>query len=216
MIRVLANGEVAEISAETLGDRAQAYSRVLMDLGTGDGLFPYRCARADAALFCIGVDATPNQLVSLSRRCARSVKQGGAPNLMFVLSAVAELPDALAGVADRVTVNFPWASLLRELVAAEPATLRVVRRLLKPGGHLETLLNMQVLGKDDVRQRLALPEVTPEYVAQTLVPAYAACGLVVEHAAPVGASELPVRTTWGQHLTLNSRRETVFLRAIAT
>lgn len=57
---------------------------------------------------------------------------------MFIQAAVEDLPSELASVADSVTVNLPWGSLLRAVLLPDSEVLRGIRRLLKPGGELES------------------------------------------------------------------------------
>ena len=73
----------------------------------------------------IGVDA---DAASMRTSAHRAERRGSLPNALFVVSAVESLPDELTAAADRVTVTFPWGSLLRGL--AQPgAVLDGIRRI---------------------------------------------------------------------------------------
>ncbi len=80
-------------------------------------------------------------MAELSRRAARPARNGGLPNALFVLAAAEALPVELASLADLVTVQFPWGSLLRGVLGGDD--LRVgagIAGLLKPSGTLDLLL----------------------------------------------------------------------------
>jgi 16S rRNA (adenine(1408)-N(1))-methyltransferase len=54
---------------------------------------------------------------------------------------VEALPAELGGVADLVTVHFPWGSLLRGLLAADREIMAGVTRLMRPGAVLSLLVS---------------------------------------------------------------------------
>ncbi len=96
-----------------------------IDLGTGDGHAVLRAARAEPERLAIGVDADAASMRDSARRAER---RGSLPNALFVVAAVESLPYDLPATADRVTVTFPWGSLLRGL--AQPgAVLDGIRRI---------------------------------------------------------------------------------------
>jgi len=72
-------------------------------------------------------------------------------NLLYVRSAVEDLPRALAGAADRVTVVLPWGSLLAAVAQPSVGVLHGIRDLCQP----EAVLTI-VLGVDPVRDQAEL------------------------------------------------------------
>jgi 16S rRNA (adenine(1408)-N(1))-methyltransferase len=102
-----------------------------VDLGTGDGRFVLRAARAHPDALVIGVDAHAASMAEASRRAARA--RDGLPNALFVVSEVQRLPIELGGVADEIRIHFPWGSLLHGLVLGEPAVLGPVARISRDG-----------------------------------------------------------------------------------
>jgi 16S rRNA (adenine(1408)-N(1))-methyltransferase len=60
----------------------------------------------------------------------------------FVVAAAEALPPELDGLAGLVTVHFPWGSLLRGLLAADPAILAGLVRVMRPGACLSVLLSV--------------------------------------------------------------------------
>ena len=81
----------------------------------------------------------------LSWRAERKASRGGASNAVFVRAAVASLPRALTGIADEVTVNYPWGSLLRAIVAPDRAVLRRIAGVGRPGAALRVRVNESAL-----------------------------------------------------------------------
>jgi 16S rRNA (adenine(1408)-N(1))-methyltransferase len=113
---------------------------VLADLGTGDGRFVLAAAAGEPDRLVIGIDPVAAGLAEASRRAAASPSRGGRPNALFVVAAAESLPRALCGVAERVTVNLPWGSLLRGALALDEAAAAGIATLVAPGGRAELLL----------------------------------------------------------------------------
>ncbi len=90
---------------------------IVLDIGTGDGRFVYRCARQNPKKFYIGIDATPRPLEKVSEKIHRKPSKGGLSNLLFIQAAVEDLPPELDGVADEIHIHLPWGSLLRTVSA---------------------------------------------------------------------------------------------------
>ena len=55
---------------------------------------------------------------------------------MFGLLSLQDAPGDLAALADRLTVLFPWGSLLDAVALPEPASLARLRALCKPGAEV--------------------------------------------------------------------------------
>jgi hypothetical protein len=63
-----------------------------------------------------------------------SRRAGG--NVLFARLALENAPAALAGLVDRLTVLFPWGSLLRALAEPQPDALASLRALCTPGAEV--------------------------------------------------------------------------------
>ena len=74
---------------------------MVIDIGTGDGLFVYQSARQNPKKFYIGVDANPRALEKVSEKVHRKPAKGGLANVLFLQAAVEDLPTELDGVAAR-------------------------------------------------------------------------------------------------------------------
>jgi 16S rRNA (adenine(1408)-N(1))-methyltransferase len=161
-------------------------SELAIDIGTGDGLYVYRSARAEPKRLYIGIDSNAENLAEVSRKAARKPAKGGAPNALFVRAAAEALPEELAGLADRVTIQLPWGGLLHAVMAPDVAVLRGIRALCRPGASL-----LVVAG---------------EPITDAVVPAYRAAGFAAQ-VAPMAAAEVQkLRTTWAARLAFGRPR----------
>ena len=91
---------------------------VIVDIGTSDGRFVYRSAESNPNKFFIGIDANAKPLEKISMKATRKPSKGGLPNVLFIQSAVEDLPEELNASADEIHIHFPWGSLLAAVVSA--------------------------------------------------------------------------------------------------
>lgn len=173
-------------------------------------------AKLEADTFVIGIDANAKPLEKPSVKITRKSAKGGLPNALFVQAAAEDLPSELASVADSVTVNLPWGSLLRAVLLPDSEVLRGIRRLLKPGGELEVVTAIDPVRDLQELARLGLSQLTEQHFETDLVQAYRNAGL--ERGKNTGfakAGALPIETTWGKRLSRSSERSVRRLRFTA-
>jgi 16S rRNA (adenine(1408)-N(1))-methyltransferase len=169
---------------------------VALDLGTGDGRSVLAAARSRPDVLVIGVDASAAAMARSSRRAA--------PNALFV-AAAAERPP-LTGIADAMTINFPWASLLRGVLGHDEAVLAGIARLAAPGASITALVS--VVERDGVP---GLPE------PGALAAAYARHGLRLVESRPAGAAEIAASgSSWAKRLRAGAARPVTLLRSVAS
>ena len=108
----------------------------------------------------------------------------------FVVSSLEALPAELDGLADLVTVHFPWGSLRSAAAGHDPEAAARLARLVRPGGQLELLL------ADAERDRAA--PIDPAAV----VAAYERLGSAARsRSRPAGLEDaIAVRSSWGKRL----------------
>jgi 16S rRNA (adenine(1408)-N(1))-methyltransferase len=189
---------------------------VIVDIGTGDGHFVYRCARQNPDRFYVGIDASASALKKISEKVCRKPAKGGLPNLLFVQAAVEELPSELDGVADEVHVHFPWGSLLRAVALGDAAVLRNLRRICAPGAWLEVIIGLDPERDRTELERLGLVPLSATFLEATLKPRYEAAGFEVCEAGVLSPSEWPrLQTAWAQRLGGSGRRSLIYLIARA-
>lgn len=189
---------------------------VIVDIGTGDGRFVYQSARQNPNKFYIGIDPNVRPLEKISEKIHRKPSKGGSPNVLFIQAAVEDLPAELDGVADEVHVHFPWGNLLRAFAAADHDVLRNVRRICSPGAVLEVVLGLDPERDRSEIERLGLPEMSLDFVDQTLSAGYAAAGFEIFERGVRSASDWPeFNTSWAKRLHGNERRPITYLIARA-
>ena len=149
----------------------------------------------------LGVDASAAAMAEASRRAAGKPGRGGLPNALFVVAAAEALPKELDGLADLVTVNFPWGSLLRGLLEADPAVMTGLTRVMRPGAALAVLLS------STDRDRGAGVEPIQESTLKAVADAYLRYGLVVTGLRPATAADVAAaHSTWGKRLGAGGQR----------
>jgi 16S rRNA (adenine(1408)-N(1))-methyltransferase len=176
---------------------------VVIDLGTGDGRAVLGAASHCPERLIVGVDANAAGMAEASRRAAANRRRGGRPNALFVVAAAEALPEELNGLADLVTINFPWGSLLRGVLGAEPAVLASVARVLRPRGRMELLVSVTEHDRASGLSPLG------EHDVDALAKVYASNGLELRKVRPATAAEVAAtRSTWGKRLAAGAQRPT--------
>lgn len=188
----------------------------MIDIGTGDGLFVYQCARQNPKKFYIGVDANSRPLEKVSEKIHRKPAKGGVPNALFVQAAVEDLPSELDNIADEVHVHFPWGSLLRAVAVGEMEVLRQLRRICSFGALLEVVIGLAPDRDSAEMKRLGIPIVTLAYLDEELTPKYREAGFEVMERGFVSASEWErMQTSWAKRLRGGQGRTAFYLIAQA-
>lgn len=189
---------------------------VVIDIGTGDGVFVYQCARRNPRKFYIGVDANPRPLEKISEKIHRQPAKGGVTNALFVQAAVENLPAELDGVADEVHVHFPWGTLLRAVAVGDEAVLRQLRRVCAPGALLEIVIGYAPERDGTELERLGVPALSLDYLDTAVTPRYKEAGFEVIDRGLVQAAEWDrMQTSWAKRLRGGRGRSAFFLIARA-
>src|SRR6185295_8522386 len=146
--------------------------------------------------FYIGIDPNTRPLEKISEKIHRKTAKGGAPNVLFIQSAVEALPEELNGVANEVHVHFPWGSLLRAVSTGDVEMMRNLRRVCAEGALLEV-----VIGIDPVRDKNEIERlgIKPEFIDEVLVENYRAAGFEIVEQGTLTSSH-SVDTSWSKRL----------------
>ena len=189
---------------------------VIIDIGTGDGRYVYQSARRNPNKFYIGIDPNTRPLEKISEKIHRKPAKGGAPNVLFVQSAIEDLPDELNGVANEVHVHFPWGSLLRAVATGDVTLLRNVRRICADEALLEVVIGIDPVRDKSELERLGLKPLTIEIINHDLLPNYAAAGFEIIERGIIEAARWPaLETSWAKRLQGNEQRSMTYLIARA-
>ncbi|MDQ3227527.1 MAG: hypothetical protein M3Q50_12950 [Chloroflexota bacterium] len=110
-MRVIEGKRVRDIPAAEIATWANKYQEITVDLGAGDGRFVRHQARQNSESGAIAVDLCETTL--------RAGARAAADNAMFVVADALTLPREWGEIATRVSINFPWGSLLRGLIRGD-------------------------------------------------------------------------------------------------
>lgn len=179
-----------------------------VDIGAGDGRFVYESARRASDWLFIGVDANYKGLIHHAVKVKRKPAKGGLGNALYVRAAVEALPPELDGVAQRVSIIFPWGSLLHAAVGLSPNALSNVRRICQPEATLEIVLAYHANLEPSEVARLGLPDLSLEYVQGDMAKRYRAAGFRVTGAELLSREmvrRLP--STWARRFAYGRSRE---------
>lgn len=181
------------------------YSSTLVDLGTGDGAWPRRFAREYDNVLAIGIDPDRKALREAAKHAERKPARGGAPNALYVAASAEQLPPELEGAADWITIYFPWAALLRMILAGDEQFAEILKTLAAPRARVSIVLNAEA-----APEGFENPE--PNGVNATLQDPLAAAGLRVTRCEWLDSQGAPP-TTWGGRLVKGSGRAMIGLEA---
>jgi 16S rRNA (adenine(1408)-N(1))-methyltransferase len=185
---------------------------VVIDIGTGDGRFVSAAARANPNKFYIGIDANAKPLEKISMKATRKPAKGGLANVLFVQAAVENLPEELNAAADEIHIHFPWGSLLRAVLAGDENALRALRRVSAPECVVEIIIGIDAERDKSEIERLALPEISSDYLENVLIPRYEAAGFAALESGTLNASEWSkLETSWARKLQGGSNRKVTYL-----
>jgi len=189
---------------------------IVVDIGTGDGLFVYQSARQNPNKFYIGIDANVRPLEKISEKIHRKPAKGGAPNVLFIQSAVEDLPAELEAVADEVHIHFPWASLLKAVASGDVDVLAKLRRICAADALLEVVVGLDPSRDQTEISRLGLESFSIELIDRELVQRYRAAGFEIEERGSLLAGDWPeFKTSWAKRLKGSDARPIVYLIARA-
>ena len=134
-------------------------------------------------------------MAEASRRAARAPGRGGLPNALFVVAAAERLPAELRGVADELTIAFPWGSLLRGVLALDEEAAAGIASLLAPDG-----VAVAVVSVED-RDGLDLPRLGEDGAREALGARWSCHGLRLCELRAATRDELASMTsTWARRL----------------
>lgn len=204
--------KVLGLDEAALRARATAADATLLDIGTGEGTFVLASARESPHCFHIGLDAAAENMARASRTAA--AKKTRLDNAVFLRGAAESLPSCLAAIADRVTVHYPWGSLMRIVAAPDVGLLARIRACCKPAAGLSVLLNYSVFEDREYLRRLGLEDVADPAANEALPADYEAAGFTIVERDLID-DDPSVRTSWGRHLVRGSARRTLVIEAVA-
>jgi len=181
---------------------------VVVDLGAGDGLFAYRIAREHPEQFVIAIDANSRPLEKISEKIYRKPAKGGLSNLLFLQAAVEDLPSELDGLADEVTILFPWGSLLQTVMVGPQSNLENLRRICRDGALLRIHASLDFTKDKSEMERLGLSDLSLDQLDRALRDRYRSAGFEIVTSLQLNSRSAGLfETTWGRRLKQNPSRK---------
>ena len=204
MIRLLRDKQWTHWEDTAFQAMCHTFPSTLVDLGTGDGKFPYLMAREDETRLCLGVDAQTAGFSHFAWKGARKPSRGGlvAQNLFYLQADLPDLPPGLKGMADVITLRLPWAGLLREAILPSEGFLKMLKGLSKPNAWVIFQLNVSIFKDPSYVERLNLPAFDAAYREAVLEPAYLQAGFSFwdDPNPPEALTPFLKPTSWQQRL----------------
>jgi 16S rRNA (adenine(1408)-N(1))-methyltransferase len=183
-MRAVNGKHIREIDGAEVAAWSETYQEVTIDLGAGDGRFVRQLARQEPKHGGIGVDLCAANLCVASR--------GATDNALFVIADALALPEELHSVATRVTINFPWGSLLRGLLTGHAGLIGGLRAASRDEMSLDLVLNAGALAEASW---------TLDAGGQQVMTVLCDAGFRVGATSLLGPTELRhVPTTWAKRL----------------
>ena len=186
-----------------------------MDLGSGDGKYPYRLARRSPERLFVAVDANAEVLSKIARQAARKASKGGVPPLLCIAEAAEVLGEELPGIADKVSIILPWGRLLRTVAEPNLADLRNIAALGQIGATFEVVFSYDARIEGQGNGPLDTNSLDESHVRDKLPLVYASAELAVKEVKRVEMAELKAySTTWAKRLAYGRKREVWRIRAV--
>lgn len=212
-VTLIVNRTRQDVLLEDLFRKMQAYRRAHFDLGTGDAQFIYELARKDNDTFYVGIDSNAASMTYISWKVARKpAKGGGVLNLALVHSSVEKVAIFFSNQADSISINYPWASLLKGIVAPEETTVQAIAELAKKSAIIDMRINNHVFRDENTRSKLGLPSLDTSHVMQKMVPVYEKYSIRLLKNEIIGTPKAEEKSSWGKQLRKGSDREVLHLQ----
>lgn len=156
-------------------------------------------ARRRPDAFVIGIDPVASAMGGASRRAAAKPSRGGLDNAMFMRASLETLPPLFDGVANAITVNYPWGPLLRAVALPDVALLAKLAAVAAPAATLDVTINMHPLRDAAYAAKLGLTDATLVRDPAKFRAAYQSAGFTIRSIEDI-TSTLPHATRWGSQL----------------
>lgn len=191
------------------------YSEVLIDIGTGNGLYPYQYAKKHPNSLAIGIDPAADNMIDYSVKSQRKPSKGGLDNVLYCIAAIESIPDALANIGDNITVNLPWGSLLEGIVKRENIILNAIVKMAKKNCFFRAVFSYTELHESKEIERRSLPELSTSYIKNTLIPYYNKEGIIITEIKSFSNEDLQkLNTLWAKKLMVSKKRDIYSIEGI--
>ncbi len=211
-VRRFQRTHIEEISTLIFRDRCREFKKVHFDLGTGDAKFIYRLAKKDPETLFVGIDSNADSMGHIAWKVKSKVSRGGlaVQNLELLHMPVEEIPDEFSNLADCVTINYPWGSLLRRITEPDLKMAKTISKISRIASQVHLHLNFTLYSNKTLIHRLKVQDLSERAALEAVKRCFSRYQLYLVEQSLEDSSR--TRTTWGQHLALSSGRQVLTLR----
>jgi len=207
-MKILEGNKIKNIDCEALKNIVKNYNNTTIDIGTGDGSFPYKSARKNKDSFYIGLDAVADNMIDSAVKAGKKVTKGGLNNVMYVIDNALSIPEELNNFADSIYINLPWGSLRDAVVKGEEQLLKGIRKISKAKATLDIYVTYSSLYEAKEITSRQLPELSEEYINTELKYKYQSCGIKIKKVELCNNDSLKgLDTSWAKKLAFGRKRE---------
>jgi 16S rRNA (adenine(1408)-N(1))-methyltransferase len=202
-MKIIKGNKSLEMPTDSFKELCRDYDEVHLDIGTGDGRYPYKSSIKDLNTYFVGMDPSHTQLEIYSKRAQKDRIE----NVLFVLGSIELFPEEFEGCFDNVTIFMPWGSLLQSIVSPTEEVCGNLFRALKPGGELEMIFGYSQDAEPSEVIRLKLDRLNIEYIKENVIPHFLDVGFSSVTLAEMSKDDLrEFDTTWSKRLSFGQDR----------
>lgn len=193
-------------------DRVEPYIKggIALDIGTGDGSYVYRAARAHKDKFYIGLDSNAENMGGFAQKASKSIIKGGLKNILYVVAAAEALPKELNGLISEVTILFPWGSLLKAVASGHEHFLQNLKRVMVKNATVRIVFSLEDKIEKKVMADLGLSSLNKESLDRLCL-AYARLGFAMKWRFIAQDELKSFESTWAKRLAYGRPRRYVEL-----
>lgn len=214
-MKILKGNRIENIEADELKNKLKAYKSIIIDIGTGDGSFPYRKASKDKENLYIGLDSAADNMVNSSIKVGKKTARGGLNNVLYVVCNALDIPEELKELADRTHINLPWGSLRDAVVKGDEGLLEGIRRMSKEHSSLDVYVTYDTLYEAKEIMDRKLPHLSLDYINTHLKNKYTCWGIDIKKAEVCSNDDLKgLETQWAKKLAYGRKRDIYHLSCL--
>ena len=193
--------------AASLQNKAAQFTSVTVDIGTGDGKRLYRTAKAHPEILFIGIDPVRENMLETAQKISKKTAKGGLNNLLLVIGAVETLPPELSGIANEVTVYFPWGSLLESVVKPIPASIAQIQMIARQNASFTFITTYHDSYEGAEIEKRQLPELSYAFFNGDYREIMQSLGFLISDIQSLSAEDvMQLGTQWAKRLSSGRAR----------
>ncbi len=140
-----------------------------------------------------------------AQKATKSAAKGGASNLLYVVANAEALPEELNGLISKVTILFPWGSLLKAVATADENFLAGLKRMLAKKAAIKIVLSLEDTVEKKVLESIGFPSLSKQSLDK-LQATYARAGFTTKWRM-ISQDELKhFPSTWAKRLAYGRPR----------